>query len=334
MWTNTTSTDVMAIFRMYGPLLVYAASCGAPGINLADFLNTGNNRDEKASKGLAVVNGWRWGSEPQENRITYNKMNSKLRGKKQRPTNAVSVTDILKGNIGSSTTTTKTTTQSTILTEYRIAFSDNFNGDERIKALENIEITVDSNPLSDRWFGYLWYHGHLKRALQLFEIYDPRLGQATIFNYLQIMRECIEALREITWMYKDLIRQYRLKLECKNANMVQQIQNMNIIDSEATSEEISTIDTPLVEEKMQTPALTQAALDGCKTSAHRLGMYLFNVRMQVLSMVGLSDSWDGSTLMSFYSVMNGLQLETKNIMANLDSFKQMRKWCDEYKPPS
>ena len=313
---------------------MYAASCGAPGINLADFLNTGNNRDEKASKGLAVVNGWRWGSEPQENRITYNKINSGRRGKNKGASNAVSVTDILKGNIGSSTTTTKTTTQSTILVEYRIAFTDNLNGDERLKALEHIEITVKSNPLSDSWFGYLWYDGHLKHALQLFELYDPRLGQVTIFNYLQTMRGCIEALRQINWMYKDLIRQYTLKLECKNANMVQQNENMNIVESEATSEEILTIDTPLVEEKMQTPALTQAALDRCKTSAHRYGMYLFNTRMQVLSMVGLSDSWDGSTLMSLYSVMNGLQLETKNIMANLDSFKQMRKWCDEYKPPS
>ena len=324
----------MQIFRMYGPMLIYAASCGAPGINLEDFTNTGGNRDEKASKGLGVVNGWRWGPEPQQNKVTYNKQISSRRGKIKRASNAVSVTEILKGNTGSSTTTTTTTMQSTNLQAYRIAFNDELNGDEISQTLKNIEILIDSSPLSDRWFGYLWYYGHFKCALQLFELYDPRLGPVVIFNTLQTIRQCIASLSEINWMYKDLIRQYLLKIECKNANMVQQVENMNIIESESASKDISTIDKPLVEEKMDTAPLTHTQERKCKTSAHRFGMFLYNTQMQILSMISLHDSWDGSTLMSLYPVMNALQLETKNIMANRESFKQMRQWCDEYKPPS
>ena len=336
-WTQYTMSSFMEIFRMYGPQLVYVASCGAPGINLENFTNTGDNLDHKASIGLRIVNEWHWGSAPQQTKARYNERIRKARGKPTPPSNAVRVSQLLAGTGGSASTTTATTRimQSGIIQEYKIAFENEMKENEILESLKNIKIVIQSNPLSDRCFGYLWYSGHFESALALYELYDPRLGGDAVTDYIQTLRAVLESLSEISKVYKDLIREYELKMACKNANMVQQVENQNIIEAESsTNKEILSMDEPLVEEPMETPALPDHEADRCRISVNSFGMNLFNLRMQLSTMVKFPDSWCGSTLMTLYTIMDSVKLETRNIIKHRASLAQMRKWCDEYKPES
>ena len=336
-WTKYSRSSFLEVFHIYGPQLVYVASCGAPGINLETFTNTGSNLDEKASKGLSIVNEWHWGPAPQQKKKRYNNIIRKARGKPTPPSNAMATSQVLKGATGSASSTTATTRimQSGIIQEYKIAFDDEVKQNEMQETLKNITIVIDQNPLTERWFGYLWYYGHWESALALFKLYDPRLQGDVVFDYFQTLRGIVQGLIYINWLYKHLIMEYELKMACKNANMVQQVENQNIIEAESsTTKEISAIDEVLVEEQMETTPVADSIVDKCRMSVNSFGMYLFNTRMQLSTMVKFKDLWCGSTLMGLYSIMEAIKLETQNIMRYRASFAQMRKWCKEYKPSS
>lgn len=353
----------MAQYHHWMPHLIYLYSINTPNINLGDFSinNIGNTQRGRRAFDTGLM--LKWGQTPMGTNKSYNDQVKMQRGKRK----TASIPHTL--NQGSTPTATAQTPasqaskQSRVLSIYKIGLPD-IDTDKLVTTISKMHLQIQKQVSSDKMFSFLLHNGHWEQLLVISEVFDPRIGVNMINDYCGLIKQCSGSLTQFVKIYFDLMKQYKMKFELKNAIKIGELQiemadaqekerlrqmeqgqtttqkgkedseelmKTQLLPQETKNTELKTV------EKEDILLLTHVAPSDVKsvvTGLESLMKILHSVNQYYQVLFDRMELFEAQDLFAFVGVMQALKFELRNMIALRPLLVRVREWCSKFNPKS